>query len=143
MTRQVCGVYYRAEATYIVSSAWTESGLLIDHEPVIKLDPDTPIPIMGEAVLTALAATQKGIPAPQDQRAITAPLLQAVGFKTWRAFTKDALYLGVNYDGTKVEIIPSVASRGGFDYRGDKAATCPPAPNDVGALLIKQRALCS
>ncbi len=144
MQRQVCGVYVRPEAAYVVSSAWTVTGLLIDREPVIRLEREAPISVVGAAVLQALNATELDVPEPADRRSITQPLLHAMGFTTWGAFTKGALYLGMNYDGIAVEIIPSVAiGRGAFDYKGDKAARCPPEPVEVGQLVYQQLALCS
>lgn len=144
MRRQVSGVYFRPEAAYVVSSAWTVNGLLIDHEPVIRLERDAPFAVLGTAVLQALNATEMDVPEPEDRQSIIRPLLRAVGFRTWGAFTQGALYLGMNYDGMVVEIIPSAAKgRGAFDYRGDKAARCQPEPGPVGQLVYQQLTLCT
>lgn len=136
-TMKACEVYVRDDAIYVFSESETVLGWGISSEPRMKLARNASPKVLGEAIVAALNASQKAVPQPEDIRDVTNEVLSFTGFKTWKAFAKNARLFLIAYDGTEVQIIPTVAAEGGaFDHLPDKAIKCGLIPEDIGQTLI-------
>jgi hypothetical protein len=87
---------------------------------------------------------QEGVSMPDNLNTVTKGFLQFVGFKSWNAFAKGALSLGVHRNGEEIEITPyASAYRGAFIPIPDKTVKCQPQAKEVGQKILEQLTLCS
>ena len=137
---KACGVYFRGQDIYVSSSSRTMNGLWIDSEPRMKLEGANDSPqTLGVAVLQALAASQRGVPDPEDLRSVGKEFLTFVGFKSLASFEKQASFFQLTLDDKESEITvePTThGSRGGFEFIGQEIK-CGVAPQEIGATLLK------
>jgi hypothetical protein len=140
---KACGVYFRGDAVFVISSAKTVPGFLIDSQPMFKLGRGEPPAVWGEAVLRALDSFREGVPMETAPRTAGREFLDFTGFKSWSTFAGKALHLSIAYDGKEVMVIPTVRSHGGFNHLPEQAVRCPPHPPAVGEALLEALGHCS
>ena len=102
---------FKCEAGLIASSCIkTTEGLWYLHQPVVVLNLDTALSEIGQAVLSALAASQAECLEPPSQVALDdtlALLFKAVGVQTFEQFQESILHCCVGRDAEGIEITPT------------------------------------
>jgi len=137
-----CSIYFRNEGIYVLSITKTVSGVHIEGEPLYTLAPDSTQKSIGETVLKAIQAYKTGIPQPEpaehSKSASKSPVLKALGFRSWRAFYKEAFHFNIADNGKQIEIIPfkEGGEKGALFPIPDEKQNCSSEPEAIGAFLF-------
>jgi hypothetical protein len=111
-------VYIRRDATFVASSEKNEFGILQTGDILARLDPRTSPEELGQAVIAALAAYRENVPGQLYVRGVKRPLhrlLAFAGYRSWKAFEKNAQHFSVSAQANKARVTPSVPNKtGGF-----------------------------
>jgi hypothetical protein len=133
-----CGVYFRGEDVYVITSSYTTIGLLIATEPMFRLKRTDSPTDLGATVMEALQASRKGVPNPEDLRSVGIALAGFFGVKTLSSFERTATYFSLSLTANGVNIMPTVrGNRGGFSHLPDQAVNCKAEPTQIGETLLR------
>jgi hypothetical protein len=108
----------------------TTEGLGIASEPYIRLPLDADAEALGNAVLTALAASGRTVPHPSSWKGLEEPRHEAAGVRSEKAFQTGTRSVSVEREGEALRLEPSRngASKGnakGFHPLPDLATSVP------------------
>lgn len=117
---RAAGLFKRGEQFILHPSAQTTAGVLLSGTPVAILPSEISDAELGAAVQEALQNFKSGVPHP-DPYAIERrkdPLLEALGFKSWTAFSKNTLYCSISQDREGLRLTPSrrTGAQGGYGF---------------------------
>ena len=125
-------VYVTADEFFVISQQITDAGR-VSIEPMLRLERDSAPAMVGESVLTCLAAFQdiEGMPDPDHLR----KLLEFVGSRSWAPFARRAINISV--EGSSSDLVALSAARannrGAYAY-GD-SIDCPRDAEAIGEQL--------
>jgi hypothetical protein len=135
-------VYLRQGKYYINPEVGSQGGdPCLFSGPVTTLPSNSPPEVIGEAILTALQASHKHAPWPTDWKALSLPLFQAAGVKSWATFFKGTLCVRVDSKDGAIEIIPTTTKKDknaftGIDGQANIRAASD-SPIDLGQALVE------
>jgi hypothetical protein len=96
-------IYRHDEAYYVASENRTVDGFYVIGQ-VDRLATSVEDETLGEAILSALAASQEGVPTPAREANVAAALLTLAGSRTWRAFAVAADLVAVEREDSVIRI---------------------------------------
>jgi hypothetical protein len=138
--------YKKANAFYLHSSSKTTAGVWIATDPFLKVELDSPPSAKGEALITALNASQEATPHPTNWTGLIAPLLELAGVKSWSTFMKHAKCLNVEVEEKRLMLVPNrnLGSKEGFEPVPEMAVELPfpSSPDRVGLAFEEAMARC-
>jgi hypothetical protein len=143
-------VYRRADGFYLHADSQTTQGVWITAAARCKLAVDASPETLGRAGTNMLQASERGVPHPaQDDwgKAFT-PMFELAGVKTWAAFARHALNVGVrtNFDSESLIIEPweNAGTKNGFVPMPGMEVRVPidAPPAEIGEAIIKAMQLC-
>jgi hypothetical protein len=108
----------RSDAIFVASSDKNEFGILQTGDVLVRLDPRASPEELGQAVIAALAAYRENMPGQLYVRGVKRPLdrlLTFAGYRSWKAFEKNAQHFSVSAQANKARVTPSIPNKtGGF-----------------------------
>lgn len=123
---------------FVQAYSETTAGVWIADGPVYTADV-TSFEQIGQYVRDALRNSNRGIrhPTQAEWRRVQAPMLRAVGAKTWKALAKGARSVGLECEGGTITMTPSAdyENDGGSELR-ERALTCQLSDDNIGELLL-------
>ena len=140
---KICTVYIRGSDIYVVASAKNTFGIFQDSEPFFKVSVAIPPHELGATVLQALESYRENVPGKTYVRGVKqalSPFLVFSGFRSWRAFEKEARHFLISINDSKVEVTPSVPRQkgGGYLHQPERAVRCPGQASEIGNILLEQ-----
>jgi len=127
-------VYVTADDIFVISQQMTDHGR-VSAQPMLRLERDSPITVVGAAVLQCLDAFQEidGLPEPGHLQG----LLDFIGARSWTPFAKRAI--NVSIEGrtkARVALFPARANRDGA-YAYTESHECARKSAAIGELLLR------
>jgi hypothetical protein len=134
---QHCEVYLRKSSIYVVSESLTEFGIGVSVGPMFKVETMLPKDV-GEAVVAALNASRKGIPAPSNLAVVQKELFRFTGAKSWGDLAKTSTFASVSREGSTVTATPhKVGEASAFVPEGPGIPCSSGSIEDVGRCVLK------
>jgi hypothetical protein len=138
-------VFLRKDKIYVQGYAETVTKLWVANGPVYVVNfADSPSEI-GAKLNAALLNSVVNLPHPsQDQwKEIQAPMLEAVGVKSWATLAKGTKAVGIEEEGDIISLTPSSEySKNGGKNLLDKIIRCKKNDENLGSSLLQTFALC-
>lgn len=133
---QCASAYFFQGHVLLATERETTAGVWISDGPVGVCEPSDPM-ILGKAVLSALAASQRETPHPTDWKTIVNSVPAAAGAKSHKAFMASARHVAVEAEGSQVIFRPSrnLGAREGFEPSGLEQRSGAD-PEDIGKWLL-------
>ncbi|MCR6663879.1 MAG: hypothetical protein NVV60_12225 [Luteimonas sp.] len=97
---QIANIYKLKDRYLVHPDSRTASGIWVACDPFLPLALDADAAAIGNATLSALAASSSAAPHPKDWRAIAMPRLVAAGVRSERSFVSGAALVTVTRDDT-------------------------------------------
>lgn len=100
-------VYLRKKQCLVHASSKTTDGVWIIWEPCLAVQAADADRDLGDAIQTALDASQTGVPHPRNWKELQKPLLALAGVRSWSTFSKGAACVEVEEEGGRIALIPT------------------------------------
>ncbi len=129
---------YRVGASLVIGSLdQVPDGFWVATERVTRLAAGEPEEALGAAVLAALCASRTGVPAPERSSRNESAAVTAAGYRSYRAFVRDAVLVMVERAGDTVLLTPTrnggpTGEGRGFRAEPVSAVSAPASPAAVG-----------
>jgi len=124
---------------FIQGYSLTTAGIWVALGTVHVID-ETQTDELGEKILEALNQSSEGVrhPTQTEWKAIQAPMLEAVGVKTWATLAKGAKAVGIKYEKDLVTMEPSskYENNGGISLP-EKSIQCKFVAEELGCSLLE------
>lgn len=133
-------LYERGGALFFRASSLTTTGILVDSEPLLRIDPRTGSTAIGSAVVTVLDAFREEVPHPTDWTAAALPLLKIAGVRSWHTFMKRSRCVGLVLDSQSLLLTPCRnLGKGGFEPVTHEAIEIPmpSSPHAIGDAVLE------
>lgn len=138
---RMCTVFAKSDFLLVVCGHQAPSWIWKLGHPMQKLPRDAGDTAIGTAVLQILEQSTQGKIA--DNSAIDYTVPRFAGFRSWSAFERNSISLGVSSDGVEVTITPNRRDgRASFPVM-DQQVQCAPQPDAVGAAILRASESCS
>jgi hypothetical protein len=140
--------YKRSDGWYLQAISETTVGIGMGTPPRIKLGVDASLEALSQAVLEALAGSQQGVPHPplEELEDTFKPMLELAGVKTWAAFARRTLSVGIRADDQWITFEPwenKGAKEGFVSIDGQEVRVrIDSSPAQIGAAIEKAFAVC-
>ena len=125
------GAYLHPDGFILFAQHRATSGVLLSAPPVVRLGLDTSAGALGIALRQVLEAYQEGVPHPGDWREAAATMLEATGYRSWRALEGPARCCWIVETQTGFVFTP--LRNGGS--RGDQKGFQPFGAEPIGAAI--------
>jgi len=99
-------VYIRRGRLFVCPQSRTTDELWMVQDPVAVLEVGSSAMDKGRALLSALALSRVNVPHPTSWAGRNKVLLSAAGVKSWKAFSKEATSVFVEWDYTGITFVP-------------------------------------
>lgn len=121
----------------------TSDGIWILTDPVLSVDCDL-VGEIGRSILECLSASVQGIPNPSSVKGLTDSLLKLAGVRSFNAFAKPAISVGIRMDSEIITLTPTrnEGPRGGFVHLNEKDQVAGGSEEALGSATIAAFALC-
>jgi len=135
---KACEVLATDDATFVFSLSVTERGAAVANGPYFRLEAVVDPAILGETVLTAIAASRLQLPHPTDLKGVEKKLVEFTGYRSWRQLAHSVVgFAAVGLNGAEALIIPhEPGPRDSFLGVDDRSVRCPNDAMSIGQTLI-------
>lgn len=114
--------------------------------PVFSLPSDASVEDLGLAVRKVLAASSSGVPHPQDWTAVSSPVLEAAGVRSWSTFERDALVCEIADEDEVLAFTPTrnLGAGKGYEHKNDQEVRIPSISSyaEIGSALLQAFGSC-
>jgi hypothetical protein len=145
------GVYRHPDRVLLHPIAVSSAGVGISVPPVVRLPPDSPLEVLGSALLEVLGSAAAPIPHPDPAEwpRIRKRFLKAAGVRSWKALEEPATYCWIEDTGDEILFTPTrngrtEGERKGFQPLPEAAVriAARSRPGEIGAALLEALARC-
>jgi hypothetical protein len=141
-----CGAAYKRAGQWLFSSASkTVAGVWIASPPFLSTSGSSAE--IGTCAIEVLNASVEGTPHPTKWDGLFSPVLELAGVKTWRAFVKGTLLVGIEMEEDGITFTPhrNDGPKEGFLPLRDKEIALPAAasPAEIGEAIQRVVLACT
>jgi hypothetical protein len=133
---RMASIYRRRDKTYVTAASRTRDGFWLEEGAVTVLDsPDSAA--LAKCVLSAVAQSRHGIPAPKNWSSHVNRVVEAAGLERYSAFAKGAVLLSVEEKDGRLRVIPhrNGGSREGYIGLESEALDLPAGSGDLAGAI--------
>jgi hypothetical protein len=121
-----CEVFLCKDIFYIFPKAETVDGIRYNCPPFSKVEKETAIIALGEAIYLSLQSSKSQVKMPSDLKIIVSQTVKFTGYKTWNSFAKQALGISIEWDKNDLFIIPLSGQKdGSFSFQPESKLRIP------------------
>jgi hypothetical protein len=136
-TMQSSEVYFRKGSIHVISISFTEFGVGVSVGPMFKTGTREPREV-GQAVVSALDASRRGIPQPSNIGPIQKELYRFTGAKSWSDLERTSAHASADRQGATVTVTRSKQGQGGGFEPVDDGIRCPGDDlGDIGRAVLE------